>query len=260
MWPRWLTAVGCGLALAPVGCFWLNRLPARPVAERPPVAASTPDTGSQVVYDTRLLEQPFADPYLTRGLWADTTDPLPHQLSALLAANGLRVGVLSGPRPTEFDRLAGGEGTAISPTLRRGLAGHPKTIPLNGPLDRCAANITDELTADARKLTATSAECALTATATPQASGKVTVRCQWQLQHGEKKARWTPTNEGGFDRTDERTKESFPALSFEVTLDAADTLVVGPTAKPDGTLGAAFFHTADDAKMRVLALRAAADR
>ena len=71
---------------------------------------------------------------------------------------------------------------------------------------------------------------------------------------------WKPTAAGDFDRTEERAKEAFPALTFEVTLDAADTLVVGPAAKPDGTLGAAYFHTAEESKVRVLVLRAAAER
>jgi hypothetical protein len=258
MWPRWLTAVGCGLALAPVGCFLIPN-PPTPVGRKGVFRDEIPGD-PQVVFDTRVLEQPLGDPYLTRGLWAATTDPLPHHLSALLAANGLRAGVLSGPRPAEFDALAGGDGTALSPTLRRGLVGQPKTVPVNGPLDRCTASVTDELTADPRPLTATAAECAVTATATPQPSGTVAVRFEWVLQHGEKKARWTPTADGGFDRTDERAKEAFPALAFEVTLDPADTLILGPTAKPAGTLGAAFFHTADDAKTRVLVLRAGMDR
>lgn len=254
MWHRWLSAVGCGLALAPVGCFFLPK-PTTTIAGRlslPADAHSEP----QVLYDTRLLEQPVGESYLTRGLWGDTSDPLPHQLSALLAANGVRVAVLSGPTPAEFDKLATGDGTAVAPTLRRGLAGKPKAIPVNGPLDRCIADVTDALTADKRKLSLTSAECAVVATGTPESGGRMTVRCQLLLQHGDKRAWWTATDGGGFERVDERSKEEFQSLAFEVSLSTAESLVIGPTAAPDDTLGAVFFFTPDQAKQRVLVLRA----
>lgn len=260
MCPRWLCAVGCGLALAPVGCFWLQR-PAPPQASGRVAPPAAPADGAQrVVYDTRLIEQPVGDSYLSRGLWADATDPLPHQQSALLAANGLKVGLVSGTRPAEFDKLTTGEGSAIAPTLRRGLAGKPKLIPVNGPLDRYAAEVADAFTADPRQLEWKDAECGVVAVGTPEPDGRVTVRCQFHLQHGDKRARWTPTDDGGFDRTDDRPRETFPTFEFEVTLDPSDALVVGPTARPDGTLGGAYFFTADHAKQRVLVIRASAEK
>lgn len=262
MWHRWLSAAGCGLALAPVGCFFLPK-PETGVGKLTPFP---PDLRSQlradpgVTFDTRLLEQPVGESYLSRGLWADTTDPLPHHLSALLAANGVRVGLVSGPTPAEFDKLATGEGTAVAPTLRRGLAGKPKLIPVNGPLDRCTAGVTDALTADMRKLSLSTTECAVLATGTPDTGGRVMVRCELLLQHGDKRAWWTATDEGGFERTDERTKENFPSLVFEVSLAPSETLVIGPTANPDDTLGGVFFVTPSQAKQRVLVIRAKAEK
>ena len=254
--PRWLGLLACGLALAPAGCFWLKKHdgPAQVLRFSPAVG---PSEGSpQVAFDTRLLEQPVGDEYLNRTLWTEVSDPLPHQLSALLAANGVRVGVLSGTPSAEFHRLATGEGTAVSATVRRGLAGVPKAVPVNGPLDRCAAEVVPALTAEARKLDWSAAECGVVVAGTPHPSGKVTVRCQFHLQHGGKGAWWTPTAAGGFDRTEGKSREEFPTLTFEVDLDPADTLVVGPTRSPAGTLGAAYFHTAAGSKQRVLVVRA----
>ena len=258
MWPRWLCAVGCGLALAPVGCFWLKHTVPPQVAGRAAPSEVPADGMERVAYDTRLIEQPVGDSYLSRRLWSDATDPLPHQLSALLATNGLKVGLLSGTMPSEFDKLSTGEGTAITPTLRRGLVGKPKLIPVNGPLDRYSAEVSDAFTADPRKLVWEAAECGVVAVGTPESNGRVTVRCQFHLQHGDKRARWTPTDDGGFDRTDDRPRETFPSFEFEVTLDPSDALVIGPTAKPDGTVGGAYFFTADHARQRVLVIRASA--
>jgi hypothetical protein len=215
-------------------------------------------TEQQVAYDTRLVEQPADDAYLAREVWGSVTDPLPHQLSALLAANGLRVGVISGPLPADLDSLATGRGSAVTPTLRRGLLGNPKAIPVNGPLDRGTADVTDTLTADARKLSVTAADCVMVATASDGTAGSLTVRCQFVVRHGEKQARWVPTDDGKFDRADDRPTEDLPTLAFEVTLAPSDTLLVGPTADADDTLGGLFFITADQAKRRVLVLRAKA--
>lgn len=260
MSPRRLFAVGCGLALAPVGCLWLNgTTPPTRVVGRPAPDVPPPDVGERVTFSTRLVEQPVGRSYLTGKLWTDVTDPLPHHLSALLAANGVRVGVMSGRTPAEFDQLASGEGTAVAPTVRHGLAGKPKVIPVNGPLERCSADVTDTLTADPRPFSASAAECGLVASGTPHPSGALVVRMQFVVQHGEKRAWWTPTADGGFDRSDERTKENFPALTFEVTLDPKDVLVIGPAADPGGTLGGAYFLTANQMKQRVLVVRASAE-
>lgn len=258
MWPRWLRALGCGLALAPVGCFLIPN-PPTPIGRKGVFREDTP-TEQTVAFDTRLVEQPADDPYLARELWGSVTDPLPHPLSALLSANGLRVGVISGPLPADFDSLATGKGTAVTPTLRRGLLGKPKAIPVNGPLDRGTADVTDALTADARRLSVTAADCGLVATATAGAGGSLTLRCQLVVRHGEKQARWVPTDDGKFDRADDRPTEDLPTLAFEVTLAPSDTLVVGPTAEADDTLGGLFFFTPEQAKRRVLVLRAKADR
>lgn len=256
---RWLCVVGCGLALAPVGCFWLNRTPATPAVVTLSSAVGTPEAKGQVAFDTKLLEQPVGEPFLDNRLWRETSDPLPHQLTALLAANGLRVGVLTGGTTWEFARLADQECTVIAPTRRRTSAGKPKAIPVNGPLDRCTADVTPAFTDDARKLDLKAAECGLIATATPRPTGKVAVRCEFHLQHGEKRAWWTPTAGGGFERTEGRTTEAFPTLTFEVELDPDDALVVGPTRGTEESLGAAYFHTADGSKQRVLVVKLASE-
>lgn len=250
---RWLCAVGCGLALAPVGCFLFPK-PHESVGKLTPFPPDLHEA-FQVTYDTRLVELPADDDYINNGLWREGTDPLPHQQSALLAANGVQVQVFSGQGTWTFNRLA--SYSAVAPTHRCGQLGAAKTIPINGPLDRLTAKITDALTEDTRQLDVTAAECGLSATATCEPSGVLTVRCQWVLRHGDKQPRWTPTGDGGFDRLDDRVREDLTPLAFTVTLAPTDTLVVGATANPDGTLGGVFFLTPDQTKRRVLVVKAA---
>jgi hypothetical protein len=251
---RWLSAVGCGLALAPVGCFLFPK-PHESVGKLTPYPPDLREV-FQVTYDTRLVELPADDDYLNGGLWQEGTDPLPHHQSALLAANGVQVQVFSGQGTWTFNRLA--SQSAVAPTLRRGQLGSPKTIPVNGPLDRITVKVTDALTEVARPVDLTAVECGLSATATREPSGVLNVRCEWVVRHGDKKPRWTPTGDGGFDRLDDRSREDLSTLAFTVTIGPSDTLVIGATAKPDGTLGGGFFLTPDGAKRRVLVVKAQA--
>lgn len=245
--------------LVPGGCFWFDRSNPQDVAVRLSSRVGAYDSIPEIALDTRLLEQPFDDDFLNRRLWNELTDPLPHQLSALLANNGIRVGVLSGIPSAEFTRLATAEATVIAPTIRRGSPGRAKTVPVNGPIDRCRIRVLDALVEDARTLDVKSVECAMAVTTTPQASGKLTLRFEFQLQHGNTRAWWTPTADGGFDRSEGRTPEAFPTLTFEQELAPSDTLVIGPTTDTTETLGATYFHTTDASRRRVLVVRATAD-
>ncbi len=242
----------CGLALTSAGCFL--SAPMTKVGkmgdQTPALPAATEPT---VTFDTRLVEQPLGDEYLTRGVWKDLTDPLPHKLSALLRVNGVRVGVRSGSLPGELAKLAADD-IALSPTLRRGKIDAPKPLPINGPLPACQFAVVPTLTNDPKAFSLERAECGLILSGTPTADGRVVVRCRWAVQHGEVRPRWTPTADGEFDRTEGRSAEGFDPLNFEVTLAADEVLVVGTTAKPDGTLGGAYFT--HEGKQRAAVVRA----
>ncbi|HET6572607.1 MAG TPA: hypothetical protein VFG68_03315 [Fimbriiglobus sp.] len=216
-------------------------------------------TGSGLAIRTVLIERPAGDPFLGRGLWASAGTPLPHEQSALLARNGLRVGVLTGMVPGEFEQLITSERATVNPMHRTMQPGKPKVVPVNGPLGRCAYRAFPDLAADAVPVELTAAECGLSVTARPGEGDRVTLFCEPQVQHGDKQAWLKPSADGTeFTRKDGKPLEAFPSLAFEVTLGPRDYLVVGPTDEPDGTLGQAFFYTAttDRARQRVLVIRA----
>lgn len=254
-----IAAAAVSFLLAGPGCFlrnhWLG-------AERPSpghAGIATPHdrpAERRIQLHTRLIEQPHGHDYLTRGLWADAVDPLPPELSARLAANGVRVGVISGTVPDELENL--GQTAAISPMLRTVQLDQPKPIPVNGPIESVTLLVRTEPTDPPRRREYERAECAVVVTSTPTPDGRVRVRCEPHVQHGSRRPFFQPTADG-FDREDRRPTEEFPTLAWEVTLSPADVLVVGPLAEPDDdALGAAFFltRTPDRWRQRVFTLQA----
>ena len=246
-----LLVMACAAA---AGCFWTGE--ARTVLLDRGRGAAQPDAG--LILNTRLIEQVVGDPYLNGGLWGATARPVGHEQSALLARNGLRVGVLSGVLPDPFDRLVHSESATVSPMLRTVVPGRPKVVPVNGPLDRCSYRAVRDLSADPETVELSAAECGLAVTAAPAAGGRVRLACAFQVQHGDKRAWLAETADGSeFTRRDRKPLAAYPALTFEVTVGPDDYLLIGATADPADTLGQAFFLTADDLpRQRVLVIRA----
>lgn len=219
------------------------------------LAPPTPDGEPRVALQTRLIEQPAGDEYLTHGLWKHATDPLPHEHSTRLAVNGLRVGVVSGQLPTELEKLATSESSAVNPMLRTFLAGKPKAIPVNGPLPRCEAAVRATLSGDPAAKEWAAADCGVVVTATPLPDGRLAARVEFQIQHGERTFNYHPNSDGtAFDGRHQRAIEPFPTLAFDVTLRRGDVLLFGSTDAPAGTLGQAFFFppALDRFRQRVL--------
>jgi hypothetical protein len=223
-------------------------------AQRPPVP---PTTG--LILTTGLIELPPGDPYLTAGLWADARDPLPHERSAVLARNGLRVGVLSGIKPARFDALTADEGTYRHVTHRTLPAGAEKVIPVNGPLAAASVTHFADLTGTGTPLTVTAAECGLSVVGEATADG-VRLRLLPVVQHGEKELAVRVAADGTLGRDDRRKREAFPGLAVEVVLGDGDVLVVGGPADPGDTLGRALFLDAAGGRVRQRVLVVRADR
>jgi hypothetical protein len=208
---------------------------------------------------TVLVERPVGDRYLSHGLWADAHKPLSHEHTTLLARNGVRVGVVSGITPAEFDRLVHSDHATINPLHRTTQPGAAKVIPVNGPLDRCAYQVQAELLAEPTPADVRAAECGVSVTAHPADGGRVRLVCELQVQHGERQPFLRPTSDGtGFTREDRKPLDAYPTLGWEVTLGPADYLVVGPADEVADTLGRAFFFTGheDQLRQRVLVIRA----
>jgi len=262
--PRWAGMLLFTVAIATtVGCDLLPKR-AEVVANRPattPVARSAPNAESEYLVISQLVDQPAGSDYLNRGLWQEINDPLPHEISTLLAANGLRVGVASSKPPQELERLGTSEASSVGLTQRTFTADRPRQIPVNGLQEASRIQVVKGFPADSETLSLTSADFGVEVTVAPVGSGYVKVRVMLQIQHGDKQPLLLPSSDGtGFRRTEQRPTATYPAMAFEVTLSRRDVLVVGPTEQPAGTLGQHYFFTAngDRLRQRVLVVQAGA--
>lgn len=224
--------------------------------------AGVPSTGEGLFVETALVDQPAPDPFLTRELWdsAVTTNPLTAEQTALLELNGLRVRVTTGIPPARLQTLLTTDGATLSPMARSLRLGQPKVVPVNGPVERLAFAVRRDLKADATPLDADDVECGLSLTARIETDGRIALRCEPQVQSGDRQQFLKPTADGsGFSRQERKPLDTFPTLGWEVTLGPGDYLLVGPTADAAGTLGQGFFYAmnGDRLRQRVLVVRAA---
>lgn len=210
---------------------------------------------------TAIVDQPAPDPFLTTDLWSSgtTTNPLPAETSALLEVNGLRVRITGGIPPAKLQSLLNDEVASVSPMVRSLKPGVPKVVPVNGPTDGVRIGVRRELKVDVVPTEWDAVECGLSLNARPTDGGRVAIRCEPQVQHGDRQSWLRPAADGaGFTRQEQKPLDTYPTLGFEVTLGTGDYLIVGPSVDAVGTLGQAFFYAAakDHLHQRVLVVRA----
>jgi hypothetical protein len=253
-----VVAMAMGL-LGSVGCFLFGKPKPQTITTTETTTHKPPTTsqqGRRFEIITRLIELPAGNDYLNRTIWVSTHDPLPHQHSAILAANGLRLGLMADPAPPEFDRYARSETHSLDARLRTTSAGTAKVIPLNAPHETLTIDVLRQLSEAPAELTLTGAECAYTLTITEDPDGRVLVKAAPQIQHGEKRRWWNSNEQGtGMQVEDKRPTEEFPNLAWTLPLNSNDVLILGPTEQPSRTLGEACFYTPDGKHQRVLVLQ-----
>jgi len=260
LWGRTLAFV-CAIASATAGSGCFLSPPSREVNRTAEFRKSeSVHAPGRILLHTRLIEQPLGDEYLTREVWTQTANPLPHDTSTLLSMNGFRVGVISGVIPGDLERLATSEPAVVNASLRAFLADQPKPIPVNASTEPLAMRITRAVGDEPQVLDLPNAECALIVTATPTLDGRVNLRCEPRVQHGSKQPHWGPTADGtGFERLDQRPSEQFPTLVWDLTIDRHEVLLIGSIEDDNkNTLGQNFFEIHDPSrlKQRLLAIQA----
>lgn len=214
---------------------------------------------NKIFLQTTLIDQPAGDPYLTRDLWQSLTRPLAPEHGALLAENGVRVGLIDGNPPPEFLRLVTSEQHTLRPMQSTCTPGDAKVIPVNGPLDQVSFGVLAEIGTTPMTFDLPGAECGFAITPKPAADGQVQLHIEPRVQHGQKQGWLRPTADGtGFAWRDGKPAESFGKLAWDVTVTPSDYLVIGSTERPVGTLGSAFFLNDANglSRMRVLVIRA----
>src|SRR5262245_12392683 len=170
---RWFVSLRPCLAAAG-GCGWTKgtTAPRRPWYDPFEVFGSSADA---VVLMTALIDRPGGDPYLTDGLWAAADKPLSHETAALLAENGIRVGIISGIPPVEFSTLVTSEKTTTARRLNLRRLNEPKVLPVNGPVDVAEYAVLTGLKADRAGVTVSGAECGFEVTPAAATSDRVSL-------------------------------------------------------------------------------------
>jgi hypothetical protein len=242
------------------GCVFPLDKPKQGTAVMRSAAIGHPASGElAVAIPTRLIEQHAGDEYLNESLWTHTVSPTSHEFNTLLAANGLRIGIIRGTPPSELQRLMTSEATCINPTIRNTMLGRPKVIPVNGPLEQCSFATMTTLIEEPNTQELQDVECGFVVTATPAPGGKVKLHCEFQVQHGLRQAWLRPSADGSqFARHDQKACESYPSMAFDVILDRDEMLAIGATDDPTRKLGQAFFlnRSGDTWRQRVLIVQA----
>jgi hypothetical protein len=245
VWP--LLALGFNL-----GCVHPILKPREGLTTMKQATSTVPTRGdTQVAIASRLLDQPAGSDYLTRGVWRDATTPLTHELTTLLAINGLRLGVIGATRPQEFQTLMSSEASVVNAMIRTTSVGRPRVVPVNGPLPQCELEYTPSFEQPAERREYASAECGVQVVATPGPNGGMKLKCELQIQHGDRQPFLQPSADGSnLTRQDQRPTDSFTTIAWELTLDRDEALIVGPTEEPVGKLGQAYFFAGNDERPR----------
>ena len=236
------------VAIAAAGCFAPGR-GARHVTERVPELKSAP--ADRVILDYRLVDQPAGDPFATDTLWALARCPLPHDRAALLAENGIRVGVVSGLIPAEFLTRVTNERYLIDPRALATAAGEEKIIPINGPLDSATVTVRTDWATEPHRGEWVGLECGIAVSGEPAPSGRFRLTFGPTVQSGAKESWLRPAGDmTRFVWEQQKPRESFAGLMCEVDLGANEYVVIGPTERPTGTLGETFFFVSEPARAR----------
>lgn len=245
-------AIGAMSATAiSAGCFAFDRKSV-PDVKRPPVErTSFAGAVDRVILDYRLVDQPAGDPFATDGIWESARSFLSHDQEALLAENGLRVGLISGVVSPDFLARVTTERYLIDPRAYATKAGEEKIIPINGPVERASIRVVRDWKSAGEMLQAMGVECGLAVTGMPAERNQIQFTCEPAIQFGEKQAWLRPSADRTqfvWDRS--KTKDPFSTLAWQAVLGAGDYLIIGPTAQPSGTLGELFFFAAEPARTR----------
>ncbi|MDB5311244.1 MAG: hypothetical protein JWO38_5446 [Gemmataceae bacterium] len=206
-----------------------------------------------------LLERPVGDPFLDRTLWATDPAQVPPPTKALLTENGLRVVVLGGNLPPEFQKLLDSQTDVVNPQSLTFANRKDAVLPTAGPTDPCEYTVLPGLAAERTRVKLRQARCGVLVRPEVTPGGRVKVWCEPQVQHGDRQDWIRPTADAtGFVVQGEVPLERYPELGFEVVLGAKEYLVIGWPAEAADTVGAALFGVEANGRLRqrVLVIRA----
>jgi hypothetical protein len=181
---------------------------------------------------------------------------VPLERKAVLQTNGFQVGQLSGLIPQEFQDLLRSERSCANPRLCIFHAGDAKTVVLGPTMPSCAFQVEREGEPETVELD--QVQCTLVVVPTLTDDGRTRLRFTPQLKHGRPSLVFRPVSNGqDLTMQEQRPTETYPALSWEVTLRSNEYVLIGGHTDQPRTLGYQCFIHPEEANgvRRLLALR-----
>ena len=221
--------------------------------------AISPDQTPGIYLESVLFERPVGDSLIDRELWVNESAPLPPKTRALLEENGLRVAVFGGNLPRPFQKLLESSTEAVSPQSLTFASRTEAVLATVGPIEKSEFHILADLSSKPEPVTFRTACGGMLVKPEQTADGRVKVRCEPQVQHGERQEWIRPTSDStGFAFQGEIPIERYAGLGFDVTLGPGEYLVIGSPAQATDTLGAMLFgvEAKNESRQRVLVIRA----
>ncbi len=212
-----------------------------------------------VLMDVVLLEAPYGDRYVDKGLW-DLVDEqiIPLEKKSLLEQNGFRIGLVGASPPSELLMLLTSPRSNVNPRrlqIRSGKTAPPLVL---GPIrEQSVFAIQRGKEKESIKLDRT--EHLLEVTATLTEDGRTRLVFKPQVKHGETSMEMWRARP---DRSDwmlqsSRPTKSWSSLEWELTLAPDEYVVIGGRFDRPGTLGhTSFLRRAESAPtQRLLVIR-----
>src|SRR5262249_29677319 len=186
------------------------------------------------------------DRYLNDRLWSAADEQvIDLERKAVIEDNGLRVGLLGGILPTEFQALLTSERS--NPAARQHLMrlGNAKPLPLGDVCPELRFQL--QTRGRATPVELAQAQCVLQVPPTLTPDGDLKLTFLPLVYHGAK-ALWPLSSDASHPLADPQPVERYPALGWNVTLTGAAYVVVGTRFAKAATLGHGCFVRPDGCK------------
>lgn len=242
---RQLSAMVLVLATAVLGCCGLPSWPAPPESMRTAPPAPPATTSAQVVVvDVALIERPRGDSYLDQGLWdLGNEQGVDLETKPILEENGLRVGQIGGLLPARLQALLTSPRSCPNPRRIRAELDQPAPIPVSASRSRIAFEVHHGETS--RRVVLADASCFFEVTPTLEGERRVRLRFVPRIRHGQARVQPGVTRDpdGTLRWTAEAREpvEDFVPLSWELTVNPEEYVLVGGRIDRPNTLGSAYF-------------------
>jgi hypothetical protein len=235
------------------GCAWPEGVKSTSFLQRFRDRSIAPD---RTVIEIAAIYRPLGDGYINGRLWESTNELfIDLERHAVLEENGFRIGQLVGSPPNDLQQLLS-DSAVCSQFIRSFTASEPISLLLNEtPVPQTAYEVS--LGKSKTKVELTQARFSLKIAAEFTSDGRTKLTFTPKVEHGATILPFQAAPERGeWLKTTNRAAKEYPELSWQVTLEQNQCLLIG--GRPDGvnTLGlTTFAQPANTGVQQLLVIR-----